>query len=194
MSNEIDKGRRRFLTSAAVVVGGVGTAGAAMPFAASMLPSEKVRVLGGDIEVDVSGIEPGELKIVKWRGKPVWILRRTKSMLDDIAALEERTRDPDSESSVQPEYAHNALRSINPEYLVVIGICTHLGCSPTYVPEHGVEAIGNWWRGGFFCPCHLSEYDLAGRVFEGRSPAPRNLEVPPYQFLTSTILRIGDQA
>ena len=194
MTNRPDHERRRFLTTTAVVVGGVGAAGSAFPFAASMLPSEKTKLIGGDMEVDISGLKPGELKITKWRGMPIWILRRTPSMLQDIMSLEDRLRDPDSETSDQPNNTVNSFRSIDPEVLVLVGVCTHLGCSPNFVPEHSVSEIGSWWRGGFFCPCHYSEYDLSGRVFKGRSPAPRNLIVPPYRFLDKDRLLIGDQS
>lgn len=193
MTNENPYSRRQLLATAATVLGGVGAVGAAIPAGRSMLPSERAMALGADVKVDVSGIQPGGLKIVKWRGMPVWILRRTPEMLNTLQTMEDRLKDPFSEQeSQQPDYAKNPFRSINPEYLVVVGICTHLGCSPTFKPDRDTEELEEWWRGGFFCPCHQSEYDLAGRVFKGRSPAPLNLPVPPHKYLSKETLVIGD--
>ncbi len=191
--NPLDSGRRKVLVTTAALLGGVGVTGTAVPFVESMLPSARARALGADVEVDIGGLQPGELKIVEWRGMPVWILRRTPRMLADLETLVDRLKDPDSEAeSQQPPYARNRYRSIKPEYLVVVGICTHLGCSPTYRPQPSIPEVGAWWRGGFFCPCHYSDYDLAGRVFADRSPAPLNLPVPPHQYLSATRIRIGD--
>lgn len=192
MSNKMYPKRRRILLTAATIVGGVGATYTAVPFVAYMMPSERAKNLGADIEVDISNILPGKLKTVSWRGKPVWTLKRTPEMLDSIIANEDRFRDPNSEKSIQPDYADNMFRSINSEYLVVVGICTHLGYIPKFIPEHGANGIGSWWKGGFSCPCHSSEFDLSGRVFKGRSPAPMNLIVPPYKFVSNSIIRIGN--
>lgn len=185
--------RRQLLGAAAATIGGIGAAAAAFPVTRSFLPSEKARALGADVKVDISDLDPGKLRIVRWRGMPVWILRRTPEMLRNLETFELRLKDPSSEvSSQQPDYARNKYRSINPEYLVVVGICTHLGCSPNFFPERDPEILEDWWQGGFFCPCHQSEYDLAGRVFKGRSPAPMNLPVPPHKYLSETVVVIGD--
>lgn len=186
---EIDKQRRRFLTTVATVVGGAGVAASTVPLISYMLPSATARALGAPIEIDISDIKPGELKIEKWQGKPIWILRRTKQELDDLPSLDSLLRDPDSSVQQQPPYAKNEYRSIKPEYLVLIGLCTHLGCSPKYLPD-GQEILGPDWKGGFFCPCHGSEFDLAGRVYKG-VPAPTNMVVPPYKFLSDTRILIG---
>lgn len=195
MSGEpVDSNRRQVITAAISAVGGVGVGAAAIPFAASLLPSAKARAAGADVEVDISDLGPGEMKVVEWRRMPVWILRRTPDMLKALAAYESRLKDPSSErESQQPEYARNAFRSIKPEYLVVVGVCTHLGCSPRYMPRRIDESVPDWWAGGFRCPCHKSIFDLAGRVFQEMSPAPMNLPVPPYQYLADTRIRIGDQ-
>jgi len=189
----IDKDRRRFLTTTATAVGGVGAVATAVPFISTMTPSAKAKAIGAPIEVDISDIAPGERKVVKWQGKPVWILRRKKETLDELPSLDEELRDPKSEEQQQPAYASNEYRSINPEYLVVIGLCTHLGCSPTYVPKNAENDLGPNWEGGFFCPCHGSRFDLAGRVFR-EVPAPSNLLVPPYKYLTETRILIGDDS
>ncbi|MEX2525487.1 MAG: ubiquinol-cytochrome c reductase iron-sulfur subunit [Gammaproteobacteria bacterium] len=191
-----DAERRRFLTTAATVVGGAGVAAAAVPFISAMTPSAKTRAIGAPVEVDIGDLQPGDRKVVKWQGKPVWILRRDTKSVSELDELDDAVRDPESEvTSQQPAYARNEYRSIKPEYLVVIGLCTHLGCSPTYVPrgegdEHNLSAS---WKGGFFCPCHGSRFDLAGRVFKD-VPAPTNLVVPPYQYLSDTRLLIGDDS
>ena len=189
----IDKDRRRFLTTTATAVGGVGAVATAVPFISTMTPSAKAKAIGAPIEVDISDIAPGERKVVKWQGKPVWILHRTKETLDELPSLDEELRDPKSEEQQQPDYASNEYRSINPEYLVVIGLCTHLGCSPTYIPKDVENDLGPNWEGGFFCPCHGSRFDLAGRVFK-EVPAPSNLLVPPYKYLTETRILIGDDS
>jgi len=175
------------------VLGGIGVGAVAVPLLSSLSPSAEARAGGADVEVDISKLAAGELMIARWRRMPVWILRRTPAMLDDLAQFKDRLKDPDSDiASQQPAYARNPHRSIKPEILVVMGLCTHLGCSPGYKPEHGIREIGDWWKGGFFCPCHFSEYDLAGRVFKGRSPAPLNLPVPPHQYLSEQLLLIGN--
>ena len=188
---EVDKGRRRFLIAATGVAGGIGLAGAAVPFASSWLPSEKTQAAGAPVEVDVSKLEPGQKMTVEWRGKPIWILRRTQASIDSLAEHIKHLRDPSSEVEQQPQYARNHHRSIKPEFLVLIGLCTHLGCVPAYQPTIG--EFGPDWVGGFFCPCHGSTFDLAGRVFQG-VPAPINLEVPPYKFTDEHILVIGVHA
>jgi len=190
-SDGIDGGRRRFLTTAATVVGGAGVMAATVPFISAMLPSARTKAIGGAVEVDISGLNPGERAIVEWRGKPVWILRRDDSMLSDLAALDSVVSDPQSAKQQQPNYAANQFRSIEPEYLVVIGVCTHLGCSPSYITRNEPHKLGDDWKGGFFCACHGSRFDLAGRVFKG-VPAPANLVVPPYKFITPGKLLIGD--
>ncbi len=189
----INTDRRRFLTTSATVVGGVGVLAAAVPFVSTFTPSAKAKAIGAPVEIDIGDIQVGGLKIVKWQGKPVWILRRDKAMLEALYKLDGEERDPDSKVDQQPAYARNHYRSIKPEYLVVIGLCTHLGCSPTYVPERDAEGFGldNNWLGGFFCPCHGSRFDLAGRVFKG-VPAPTNLIVPPHRYLSDTRIIIGE--
>ncbi len=194
MSTEgVDKGRRRFLTAATSVVGGVGAVYALTPFVLSMQPSEKAKAAGAPIEADVSKLEPGQMMTVEWRGKPVWIVRRTEQNLNDLPTVEDKLLDPASDNTAQqPEYAKNAHRSIKPEYSVLVGICTHLGCSPTYRPDIGAADLGGPdWKGGFFCPCHGSRFDLAGRVYSG-VPAPSNLVVPPYKYLSDTRILVGE--
>ena len=189
-ADDVNLNRRRFLTGAAIVVGGVGVGFAITPFIKSWSPSERAQAAGAPVEADVSKLDPGALMIVEWRGKPVWLVRRTQRMLDDLPTLDNQLRDPKSEMDQQPAYAKNEHRSINPELLVLVGICTHLGCSPTYRPDVAPADLGPAWKGGFFCPCHGSRFDLAGRVFQG-VPAPLNLQVPPYRFLTDTRVLIG---
>jgi ubiquinol-cytochrome c reductase iron-sulfur subunit len=193
MANEgVNQGRRRFLVAATTVVGGAGVVAAAIPFLASWQPSARAQAAGAPVEVDISQIEPGQLIRVEWRGQPVWILRRTEEMLDSLDVLTPRLRDPDSEvESQQPPYAQNPHRSIKPEYLVVIGVCTHLGCSPAYRPEVAPDDLGPEWRGGFFCGCHGSRFDLAGRVYRNL-PAPTNLVIPPHFYLSDTLLLVGE--
>jgi len=190
MSNApVDHGRRRFLTIATSVVGGVGAVGAAVPFIASWNPSEKAKQAGAPVTANIGKLEPGQLIRVEWRGKPVWVVNRTPDMLKSLAAVEGQLRDPNSEDEQQPAYAKNQHRSKKPEVFVAVGICTHLGCSPTYKMadfDAHVEGIAS----GFFCPCHGSTYDMAGRVFSG-VPAPKNLMIPPYMFTDDTTLVIG---
>jgi ubiquinol-cytochrome c reductase iron-sulfur subunit len=186
----VDTNRRRFLTAATTVVGAVGAAGVAVPFITSMWPSARAQAAGAPVEADISKLEPGALMTVEWRGKPVWLIHRTKQNLEDLKTLDDMLRDPHSEVDQQPPYAKNEYRSIKPAIAVLIGICTHLGCSPTYRPEIAPADLGDAWRGGFFCPCHGSRFDLAGRVFKG-VPAPTNLVVPPYMYITDTRILIG---
>lgn len=194
MSQSIDTGKRRFLTAAASVVGGAGAVAAAVPFVSSMLPSAKAEAAGAPVEVDISKLEMGQLLTVEWRGKPVWIYRRSPETLDTLPTLDDKLRDPHSDvASQQPEYCQNEVRSIREELMVVVGICTHLGCSPTYRPEMAPADLGADWKGGFFCPCHGSTYDLAGRVFKG-VPAPMNLPVPPYHFEGDSVVVVGEDA
>ncbi|MFA5530338.1 MAG: ubiquinol-cytochrome c reductase iron-sulfur subunit [Thiohalomonadaceae bacterium] len=192
MSKEgVDKGRRRVLTALTTVVGGVGTAYALAPFILSMQPSARAQAAGAPVEADVSKLEPGQMMTVEWRGKPVWIVRRTEQNLKDLPSLDGELLDPASEDTQQPDNCKNLGRSLRPEYAVIVGICTHLGCSPTYRPDVGAADLGGAdWKGGFFCPCHGSKFDLAGRVYKG-VPAPKNLEVPPYTFLADTRILVG---
>jgi ubiquinol-cytochrome c reductase iron-sulfur subunit len=190
--NEVNPSRRRFLTAATTVIGGVGVGFALVPFISSMEPSAKARAAGAPVRADISKIELGQMIRVKWRGKPVWVVNRTQEMLDILPTLDSQLRDPESLESEQPDYAKNEYRSIKPEYAVLIGICTHLGCSPTFRPDIAPADLGKDWKGGFFCPCHGSRFDLAGRVFKG-VPAPLNLVVPPYRYLSDTELLIGDE-
>lgn len=191
----IDINRRRFLTTTASVVGGAGAVATTIPFISTLSPSAKTKAIGAPVEVEIGDMQPGQLRIVQWQGKPVWILRRDTSALDALNSLESELRDPDSEREQQPEYAKNEYRSVKPEYLIVIGLCTHLGCSPTFVNEEDGNShnLGNDWKGGFFCPCHGSAFDLAGRVFRG-VPAPTNLVVPPHMYLSETKVLIGDDS
>ena len=188
----VDTRRRRFLTGTTAVIGGIGAAFTAVPFLSSFQPSAKAKAIGAPVEVDISKLEPGQRLIQKWRGKPVWVVRRTPEMIENLKSFDAVTlRDPQSEKSAQPSYAKNAWRSENPEYLVLVGICTHLGCSPSFVPAVGAPEVGATWKGGFFCPCHGSKFDLAGRVYTG-VPAPSNMEVPPYKFVSDTKLIVGE--
>ncbi len=189
--NKVDCGRRRLLVATAAV-GGVGAIATLVPFVSSMLPSERAKAAGAPVEVDISKLEPGQMMTVEWRGKPVWIINRTKEMLDTLPKLDGAVLDPKSEKPQQPTYCTNEHRSIKPEYMVAIGICTHLGCSPGSKFKSGTEeGMPGDWLGGFLCPCHGSTFDLAGRVFKSK-PAPLNLEVPPHMYLSDTRLMIGE--
>jgi ubiquinol-cytochrome c reductase iron-sulfur subunit len=185
-----DKTRRRLIVATSVV-GGAASLGAAVPFAASMWPSERARAAGAPVEIDISNIAPGELAVFEWRGKPVWVIRRTKEMLASLKAVEGRLSDPASKASEQPRYAENEYRSAKPEIMVMEGVCTHLGCSPQLKGAEAKAEMGGDWAGGFYCPCHGSKFDLAGRVFRG-APAPVNLRVPPYEFVSEGTLVIGE--
>ena len=192
MSEGVDRDKRRFLTMLTTGVGAVGAVFAATPFVLSMTPSARAKAAGAPVEADISKLELGQMMTVEWRGKPVWIVHRTKEMLDRLPSLDPQLVDPQSKVDQQPPYAQNEDRSIKPEYLVLVGICTHLGCSPLHKFEVGpASGLGEEWPGGFFCPCHGSKFDLAGRVFKN-VPAPRNLLVPPHMYLSNTVIRIGE--
>ena len=195
---DIDKkngmtGRRRFLITATSVAGGIASVAWATPFILSMMPSERAKAAGAPVEVDISKLEPGMLLLVEWRGKVVWILSRTPEMLATLPTLDGIVSDPNSEREQQPEYAQNLTRSIRPEILVTTGVCTHLGCSPVYRKEIAPADLGPDWLGGFFCPCHGSKFDLAGRVYKN-VPAPTNLLVPPHIYLSDNVLLIGSES
>ncbi len=185
-SDDVDNNRRRFLTAGTVVVGAVGTVFVAVPFLGSWAPSARARTAGAPVEANISKLQPGQQIIVKWRGKPVWVVRRDEKALATLPRVIDELRDPDSNQSIQPEYAVNEYRSRRPEILIIEGICTHLGCSPTYRPE-----ITSDFQGGFFCPCHGSKFDFAGRVYSG-VPAPTNLTVPPHYFVSEDVVLIGE--
>lgn len=182
---------RRNLVIATCAAGGAAGVAAAVPFAASWMPSERAKAGGAPVVADISALEPGQMMTVEWRSKPVWIIRRTKEMLDGLARVDGKVSDPKSDVPMQPEYAKNEYRSIRPELLVLVGICTHLGCSPQEKPADDKAEMGAEWTGGFLCPCHGSKFDLAGRVYKG-APAPVNLEVPKYTYLSDTRILIGD--
>ena len=188
-SDSIDRTRRNLIVATSIA-GGAASVGAAVPFVVSMWPSERAKAAGAPVEVDISRMEPGELKVVEWRGKPVWVIRRTKEMLDSLKAVANRLTDPSSRSSAQPDYAKNDTRARTPEYMVMEGVCTHLGCSPQLKSAAAKAEMGADWAGGFYCPCHGSKFDYAGRVFKG-APAPLNLPVPPY-VISNTTIQIGD--
>jgi ubiquinol-cytochrome c reductase iron-sulfur subunit len=192
-ASSVNLQRRKILTGATGVVGATGATFLAVPFVSSWQPSEKAKAAGAPVNADVSQLQPGQMLTVSWRGKPVWVVRRTPEMVNGLAPLEDGLRDPASESSIQPDYCKNQSRAINSEYLVVVGICTHLGCAPLYRPAIGSPDVGADWQGGFFCPCHGSRFDLAGRVFQS-VPAPTNLEIPPHHYLSDSIIRIGEEA
>jgi len=187
----IDLRKRRFLTQATSVVGAVGVGFVAWPFLSTWSPSAAAKAAGAPVDVDISKLEPGQLVRVLWRKKPVWIFRRDDQIISDLKTLDSELADPKNEQQQQPEYAKNPTRSIKPEIAVIIGVCTHLGCSPTYRPEVGAADLGgDSWKGGFYCPCHGSKFDLAGRVYAG-VPAPTNLVVPPYHFVNDSLIRVG---
>lgn len=191
-SDGVNSSRRRFLTAATSAVGVAGAVGIAVPFVQSWNPSAKARAAGAPVKADISKIEPGQMTVFEWRGKPVYVMHRTPEQLDDLASLDGLLKDPASEEAVQPSYITGVDRSIRPEILVIVGLCTHLGCAPKFHPEVGVTSFrtGGDWRGGFFCPCHGSMFDLSGRVYSG-VPASANLEVPPYSFETDDVIVIG---
>ena len=191
-SKTVDKKRRRMLIGATAVVGAAGTAAFAAPLLISWMPSARAKAAGAPVEVNISKIEPGQLVRVIWRGKPVWLIKRSKETLADLPSNNNLLADPDSSvEAQQPAYAKNIDRSRKPEMLVLIGICTHLGCSPTYRPELAAEDMGASWKGGFYCPCHGSKFDLSGRVFKN-VPAPTNLIVPPHFYKSDDVILVGE--
>jgi ubiquinol-cytochrome c reductase iron-sulfur subunit len=189
-NGDVSQGRRRFLIGATSVVGGVGVVGAAVPFVASWNPSAKAEAAGAPVTVNISKIEPGQQITVSWRGMPVWLIRRTEDMVGSIEKLNDKVSDPQSEAPQQPPYIDGILRSLKPELAVLVGLCTHLGCVPSYRPEVAPADLGDEWLGGLFCPCHGSRYDMAGRVYKSQ-PAPLNLQVPPYRYDDDATLTIG---
>ncbi len=191
-SDGVNTGRRRFLTAATTAVGAAGVVGVAVPFVQSWNPSAKAKAAGAPVKFDVSKVEPGQMVTVEWRGKPVFVMRRSEQQVADLEKLDGDLKDPASEISVQPEYIEGRGRSIKPEILVLVGLCTHLGCAPQFRPEVGAADLGgDEWLGGFFCPCHGSKFDLAGRVYAG-VPASANLDVPPYFYETDDVIVIGE--
>lgn len=188
---QVDTGRRRFLTVATSAAGGVAAAAVATPFVLSFFPSERAKAAGAPVEVDISKLEAGQKINVEWRGKPVWVVNRTPEQVKNLPKLDGKLVDPASEAPQQPDYCKNPHRSIKPEILVAVGICTHLGCSPTFRPDLAPADLGPEWLGGFYCPCHGSKFDLAARVYSG-VPAPSNMEIPPHKYLSDTRLLIGD--
>ncbi|QIL85083.1 ubiquinol-cytochrome c reductase iron-sulfur subunit [Vibrio sp. HDW18] len=190
MSNApLNPGRRRFLTATTAVVGGLGVAAVAVPFIKSWNPSAKAKAAGAPVEVEIGKLEEGQMIRVEWRGKPVWIVRRSGAIIEDLKNHANQLRDANSQQLQQPNYAQNIYRSIKPEYFIAVGICTHLGCSPTYLPDSFSEQVQGV-KSGFFCPCHGSKFDMAGRVFQA-VPAPLNLVIPPHMYLSDTRVVIG---
>ncbi len=192
-NHALDPKRRRMLVGGMSAVGGLGAGALAVSMLASMSPSARAKAAGAPVEADISKLAEGQLLTVEWRGKPVWIVRRTAQALESLTNVVDQLSDPDSAEEQQPAYAQNATRAIKEEILVVVGICTHLGCSPTYRPELAPPDLGSDWEGGFFCPCHGSKFDMAGRVYAG-VPAPTNLEVPPYKYLDDNRIIIGEDS
>ena len=191
MSNDgVNAGRRRFLVAATSVVGAAGAVGAAVPFVGSWFPSAKAKAAGAPVKVNISKIEPGQQLVAEWRGQPVFVVRRTAEALASLDKLQNAVADPQSEAAEQPAYVDPKVRSIKPEVLIVVGLCTHLGCAPSYRPEVAAADLGADWMGGYFCPCHGSKYDIAGRVYKGQ-PAPLNLPVPPHSYETDDVIIIG---
>ena len=191
MSNDgVNTGRRRFLVAATSVVGAAGAVGAAVPFVGSWFPSAKAKAAGAPVKVNISKIEPGQQIVAEWRGQPVFILHRTEEMLAGLPKLNAELADPDSKASVQPTYVDPVTRSFKSEILILVGLCTHLGCSPSFRPEVAPADLGAQWVGGYFCPCHGSRYDLAGRVYKSQ-PAPLNLPVPPHSYESADVVVLG---
>jgi ubiquinol-cytochrome c reductase iron-sulfur subunit len=191
-TDAVDEGKRRFLVTSTSVVGAVGAGFVAVPFIASWNPSERAKNAGAPVEIDISSLQEGQMVTVEWQSKPVWIVRRSEKTLSDLGKLAGNLRDPDSENiDQQPDYAHNSFRSRRPDILVLVGLCTHLGCSPKYRPDIAPADLGADWLGGFFCPCHSSKFDLAGRVYQG-VPAPTNLVVPPHYYVSENTIFIGE--
>ncbi|CAM3988330.1 MULTISPECIES: ubiquinol-cytochrome c reductase iron-sulfur subunit [Vibrio] len=191
MSNApLNNGRRKFLTATTAVVGGLGAAAVAVPFIKSWNPSARAKSAGAPVEFDISKLEEGQMARVIWRGQPVWVVKRGQATLDELDQLTEQLRDPDSVEEQQPSYAQNIYRSLKPEIFIAVGLCTHLGCSPTYLPNTFSEQVSGV-KSGFFCPCHGSKFDMAGRVFQG-VPAPYNLAVPPHMYMDDNLIIIGE--
>lgn len=191
--NGVNEGRRRVLTAMTSAVGAAGVVGAAVPFVGSWNPSAKAKAAGAPVEVNISKLEPGQMVTVEWRGKPVYVLKRTPEALENLAEIEPQLRDPESDKSVQPAYVKNKTRSVegHENIAVILGLCTHLGCAPSYRPELAPADLGDDWLGGFFCRCHGSKFDLAGRVLQG-VPAPINLEIPPYKYVSDDVIIVGE--
>jgi len=191
-TDTVDKGKRRFLVTSTSVVGAVGAGFVAVPFLSSWMPSERAKNAGAPVEADISRLEEGRMMTVEWQSKPVWIVRRSEKTLADLETNNATLKDPASDNvAQQPAYAKSQQRSRKPEILVLVGICTHLGCSPTFRPDIAPADLGENWLGGFFCPCHSSKFDMAGRVFQG-VPAPTNLVVPPHYYVTDNTILIGE--
>lgn len=187
----VNEGRRRVLTAMTSAVGVAGVVGLAVPFVGSWQPSAKAKAAGAPVKVNLAKIQPGQMITEEWRGKPVFIIRRTDEAISSLNAVEDEVSDPNSEKSVQPGYAQNQGRSLKPEFMIMLGVCTHLGCAPQFRPDVGAKDLGgDSWLGGFFCPCHGSKFDLAGRVYKS-VPAPTNLEVPPHSYESDTVVVIG---
>ncbi len=187
-----NKGRRRVLTAMTAAVAGAGVVGVAIPFLGSWKPSARAKAAGAPVKADVSKIAPGSMIIVEWRGKPVFIVRRTKEALASLGPVTKNLKDPESLDAVQPDYIDSIDRAIKPEYFVMVGICTHLGCVPKFRPDVGAADLGgDKWLGGFFCPCHGSKFDLAGRVYTG-VPAPTNMDIPPYRYEDDNVIVVGE--
>ena len=190
-SDGVNTGRRRFLIGVTSAVGAAGAVGIAVPFVGSWNPSARAKAAGAPVKADIGKLEPGQMVVVAWRGKPVYVVNRTEEMLANLPKLDDELKDPESEVSIQPDYVEGIARSIRPNLLVIEGLCTHLGCAPKYRPEVGAADLGgDDWLGGFFCPCHGSKFDLSGRVYSG-VPASTNLVVPPYSFEGENVLVIG---
>jgi ubiquinol-cytochrome c reductase iron-sulfur subunit len=193
MTEQVDTGRRHFLTVATIATGAVGAAFVAVPFLASWKPSARAKAMGAPVEVDISKLDAGAMVKVEWRGKAIYVVNRTPQMLAQLEGVDANLRDPDSNESDQPEFAKSPARALKPEYLVVVGVCTHLGCAPLEKFTPGDVTVSADWPGGFFCPCHGSKFDMSGRVFKD-VPAPTNLPVPPYRYLSDTRILIGAEA
>ena len=189
-SDDVNKGRRRFLVATTSVVGGIGVGFAAVPFIKSWMPSERAQAIGVPVEVNLSKLKEGQLLKVQWRGQTIGVLRRTEDMISGLSKVDASLADPESQNAEQPEYIQGEPRALNPEFLVVNMHCTHLGCVPQMVPQVGPQPFDADWNGGFYCPCHKSKFDLSGRVYSGM-PAPANLRIPPYSFLDDDTLIIG---
>jgi len=189
-SDDVNKGRRRFLVATTSVVGGVGVGIAAVPFIKSWMPSARARAIGVPVEVNLAKLKEGQLLKVQWRGQTIGVLHRNQTMIDNLAKVDDRLADPESKDADQPAYIHGETRALRPEFLVLNMHCTHLGCIPQLIPQVGPEPFDENWMGGFYCPCHKSKFDLSGRVFQG-VPAPTNLRIPPYSFLDDNTLIIG---